>query len=177
MSVIPFSDGDKVPPRRRQKKFDLIIDAIFQVLPAASVKEIHERLLATELARKIAIKENIVRGAIAHLRKNSRIYQWTIPHVPTHPSYEGKYFAIMINKDESFSSDPGYIEKFTDGTTGIIRRILTESMNHSMMCKAAAASKNISRPLRTSFEDLAEDAHTLASKARRVLRNLESNQG
>jgi hypothetical protein len=171
---LSFPNGGDFPPEKRRTKLDSVIDHIFQVLPAASVKQIQERLAK----RGLSIKMDGVRDAVRHLRKRAMEYQWTIPHVHTGKTTgEEKYFAILVEKDKLFHTDPAFKGHLASGTASIVSRLATESKNQSVMLKSAAEATYISKPLREELREMAEECSSMHNKARRVLRYLKANNG
>lgn len=170
---IPFPQDADFPPKRPDSRYDQVIEHLFQVLPASSVNEIIERLNK----RGLNVTEGTMRGALKHLRKNADVYQWTVPHVNTSRISEMKYFAILLEKDKTFHSDPGCRRSLTEGTKTIVSRIATESKNQSVMLQAAAQATYLSRPIREELTEMADECTSLHKKARRVLRYLKSNNG
>jgi hypothetical protein len=171
---VEFPEGADFPPGKRRSKKDEILDHLFQVLPATSVRQLCERLVK----RGLVIKEAGVRDAVRHLRKHAMDYLWTIPHVNGGKTTSAeKYFALLIEKDKSFHTDPVFKGHLSSGTATIVTRIATESKNQSMMLKAAAEATYLSRPLREELREMGEECASVHNKARRVLRYLKANNG
>jgi hypothetical protein len=168
----PFPD-DQMPPEKKRSQNDEIIDHLFQVLPAMSLNDIHEKLKK----RGFVVSRSAVKNAIAHLRDNAHEYQWTIPHVHTHCTEAQKYFAILIEKDRTFHTDPSYREHLADGTSSIVKRLSTESRNQCVMLRAAADATYLTKNIREELKDMADECSSIHNKARRVLRYLKSNNG
>jgi hypothetical protein len=161
------------PPEKKRSELDIIIDHIYQVLPAPSGKKIVERLKQ----RGLPVNMEGIRRAIKYLRKHCAEYQWTIPHVHTGRTNDDKYFALLMAKDRSFHVDPRFKGSLSSGTVSIVTRVATESRNQSAMLKAAADATYISKALREGYRDMAEDLLFVSNKARRVLRDIKANNG
>jgi hypothetical protein len=167
-------DEVKLPPQKRHKQIDDIIDQIFQVLagqPARSVAEIHQRLLKQGLR----LSEEKLRGVISHLRKHADFYQWTIPHVRGgRPTDTDRYHVILVTKDQDFYTDPAFKGHLLGGTSSIVKRVASESKNQSMMLRAAAQANHISKNLRAELNEMAEELDSTSRKAKRVLRYVKT---
>lgn len=171
--TIEFPFSEDFPPKKKQSHLDEVIEHIFQVLPAASINEIGARLKK----RGLLLTESTVRGALARLRKQATDYQWTIPHVNGTTASDQKYFAILIDKDKTFHTDPAYKANLAGGTVSIVKRLSTESKNQSLMLEAAASATYLSTNVRAELKEMAEECRSIHNKARRVLRYMKSSNG
>lgn len=159
--------------KESESKTDRILDAIFSVLPAASVAEI-----LRGVRRQIRdVSDRDIRYAISRLRRHSKHYGWTIPHVGGSSDTAGRYFALLIERDGEyyFDKNPENTGHLRNGTKSITKRAARQMDN---LCAAllAAAQQTRRRNEKAALEDLAHDVSYVARKARSVSRGLEDDR-
>ena len=109
-----------MPDDTEENKRDRVIAAIYEVLPATTCDEI-----ATKVSRKL--RETVTRGEIYndiyHLRRNSKEYTWSIPHVRrgiAREQDEHRYFAVPVDRDGIYVLDetPEARDHLQNGSVG-----------------------------------------------------------
>ena len=166
MAIVSMPSAALTPPPRKKKRTDEVIDHMFMALPARGLLEIVDRLNK----KGLNVTLSIVRKAVAHLRRHSNLYEWTIPHVKTNSEMDNKYFVLLIDKDKNYHTDPCYRKNLAHGTDKILLRVSTESKNQREMLLAAATATYVNPALRAEYKEMADDCEALYRKANRVIR-------
>lgn len=162
------------PKKGQMSKKDKIIELMFNVLPATTTDEI-----TAGIRRKMPeVNKRSVEVALAHLRRNSEKYGWTVPHVGGDSTQTDRYFALLVERDGSyyFDESPKSLGNLHDGSKAIVNRIATESGNQAVMLRIAATETR-KRNKKADLLDLALDVEYVARKAKALARNIAEDDG
>jgi len=163
-----------MPDDTEENKRDRVIAAIYEVLPATTCDEI-----ATKVSRKL--RETVTRGEIYndiyHLRRNSKEYTWSIPHVRrgiAREQDEHRYFAVPVDRDGIYVLDetPEARDHLQNGSVGTMKQTASMMLNQTNALKIAATHTR-SVNARAKINDLADDFAYIARKAAAVVHELE----
>jgi hypothetical protein len=154
-------------------RIDRIIDVIHDVLPCTSYAEI-----ALKVSRKMreSISVGTINNAIAHLRRNSAGYGWTIPHVRRGTATEegeNRYFALPVDRDGVYILDDTTENRMhlNAGSASTMAHTATMMLNQTNALKIAATHTR-SANLKAKLLDLADDYGYIARKAAAVVRQM-----
>jgi hypothetical protein len=160
-------------PDTQMTRRDKIIEAIFDTLPAATYWEIRTKVRANGLN----VDFGDINNAIAHLRRNSAEYGWTIPHVKRGPvglaSERTRLFAVLVDREGHYEldSNPDARVNLRDGAISTAQHVATMMGNEAAALRIAATNTR-SVNGRERINDLADDFAYVARKAVSVVREL-----
>lgn len=135
------------------------IDRLFQALPARNNEE---------LAARLDLPEQTVRGLLSHLRKHAIEHGWTVPHVRRGPTpTQERYFAVLVDPTGKPYFDADTIDEFHEGLRGTASHVNTLCQNEARAVRLLVQRVK-SRIVKRMFTDLADDLDYVGRKAHAV---------
>ena len=149
------------------QNYQKTIEALYQVLPAESMKDIVTRLRG----HGVFLSVPDLRNALNYLRKHSETYGFTVPYAGGPGSY--KFYATLLEKDGVFHSDPEYKSSLNSGSRKTSKSIITYTTHVSRALRSASCATHIPRSLREDFVYFAEKYDQIARDIKRLYRKLD----
>jgi hypothetical protein len=170
LTVIKKSD----PPPGSQ---DVILDLIYQALPADTLQQIVMRINEARKAGTARYCVSQVSRAISYLRSHAEEYNWTIPHTKRGSGViKNKYFAAVRNTDGSWHAEPGSMELLHDGNRGTLAEIAAKAENNATAMEFYATQMR-SRAVSRLIKRLARDQRHIAEQAKDLYEEIEEGNG
>jgi hypothetical protein len=156
-------------------KIDVLLDQIYQVLPAQTRQEICEKF---EQEWGFPLPLGTLDSAMCHLRKNPGPYGWTMPHARRGrpiPGEEGRFFAVLVDKGGAYLTADNRSDQIR-GLLSTAQQTITQMGNCASALEAAALHVR-SQVAADMAKDLAADFRDLRRRAARTFRAIEQANG
>lgn len=137
-------------------RIDQLIKELWYCLPAATCVEIAKKL-SLRMSERISVAE--VNGALAHLRRHSDHYEWTVPHVSRGINADGekRFIRVLTDRDGSFIVEGdtyAFVRNGAIATTAHITTMATNETAALLACSEHVRSTTVRRRLREVADDL-----------------------
>ncbi len=149
-------------------------EALFQCLPADDYDQVRVRL-NRELGRR-DLTNGDVGNVLAYVRKHYEECGYTVPHAkrgPPLPGEHGRFFAILVERDGTFSYDDEHRQHFNNGTRSSVASISQQMRN--LKAIVATLIKYERSPIKREYlGELEEHFDYTAKRTARVLRFMDA---
>jgi hypothetical protein len=149
-------------------------EALFQCLPADTADDIRKRM-----NKELGVRwttNGMVSQIISYVRKHYQEIGFTVPHVKRgkpDPDEQGRFFAVLVEKDGSFYFDDEHRGHLHNGTRSSIANLARQTTNLRAIV-ATCKQYERSKARRDYLDELEENFEFVAKRSARILKFMDN---